>query len=314
MRLRGVLSFGLLVPAPEGSRVGDDVAEQLGVTHYDPAAARSRPKGGLFTGGEVGPAPPVPVVKYDLEAGRRYAAKSFVTGESVIITEKCHGANGRYVYVDGQMYCGSRTEWKKAYPSYDHVTVESLVATGRVDEERARDIVARLAAKPVQRNMWWQAYDNTPAIKVFCTTNPGVVLYGEVYGAVQDLNYGHPKGAVSFAAFDVMRDGRFLDWAEARALAAAAGVPWVPIVAENVPFDFDRVCALAEGPSLVSDANHVREGVVVGLPVERRDDYAGRVKLKWVGCGYLERVADSGSPDDDPPDEDVDGTQTAVDV
>src|SRR3989338_1193541 len=32
-RLRGVVSMGLLVPAPAGSQIGQDVAELLGVTH-----------------------------------------------------------------------------------------------------------------------------------------------------------------------------------------------------------------------------------------------------------------------------------------
>src|SRR3990167_2192296 len=35
-RFRGIFSQGLLVPAPEGSQIGDDVAEQLGVTKYEP--------------------------------------------------------------------------------------------------------------------------------------------------------------------------------------------------------------------------------------------------------------------------------------
>lgn len=33
-RLRGILSYGLLVPAPDGAQIGEDVAERIGVTHY----------------------------------------------------------------------------------------------------------------------------------------------------------------------------------------------------------------------------------------------------------------------------------------
>lgn len=35
-RLRGIVSQGLLVKPPFGAKEGDDVAEQLGVTHYEP--------------------------------------------------------------------------------------------------------------------------------------------------------------------------------------------------------------------------------------------------------------------------------------
>lgn len=33
-KLRGVVSFGLLMPAPPGAKIGDDVAFYYGVTHY----------------------------------------------------------------------------------------------------------------------------------------------------------------------------------------------------------------------------------------------------------------------------------------
>ena len=46
-RFRGVISYGLLVPAPEGAQIGDDVAERIrvthyGVTHYEPPLQLSK--------------------------------------------------------------------------------------------------------------------------------------------------------------------------------------------------------------------------------------------------------------------------------
>jgi RNA ligase (TIGR02306 family) len=299
-RIRGVLSFGLLVPAPDGAAEGEDVAAALGVRHYDPPVrgAGGQNRGGLFSGGEVAKAPDVYCVKYDVDAGRRYALRAFEPGEPVVVTEKIHGANARYVFHDGRMNCGSRTEWKKEYPNHDHVTVEALVGTGKVTPERAEEIVSKLRNEPKRRNMWWQALDATPALRAFCEANPGVVVYGEVYGAVQDLNYGCAKGEVRFAAFDLMKDGRWLNANEARTLGAK--LPWVPAITlfgifddgirtNGMPFDFDRICELAEGKSLVFGANNVREGVVVSPLVERWDAACGRVKLKWVGCSYLSR-------------------------
>lgn len=303
-RIRKVLSFGLLVPAPAGAQVGDDVAEQLGVKHYDPVVhSPGRPKGGLVTGGEVASPPPVYTVKYDLEAGRRYAQKVFEPGEPVVVTEKIHGQNARFTFVDGVMYCGSRTEWKKEYPSYEHVTVPSLLATGKVTEERAQEIVEKLRNQPKVRNSWWRALDVTPELRRFCEANPGTVVYGEVYGCVQDLSYNHNKGEISFAAFDLMKDGQWVNAQEFRDLMCAADVPAVPLLYEDLPFDFDKLCELAEGKSLVPGANHVREGIVVSPLAERYDPKVGRVKLKFVGCGYLERAKDSAmeAPDDEHP-------------
>lgn len=289
-KLRGVLSFGLLVPAPEGASVGDDVADRLGVEHHEPPAqGEENDNGGrLFPSGEVAAGPDVFCAKYGLDAGRRYAHQVFTPGELVVVTEKVHGNSARYVYHGGKMYCGSRKEWKKEFPNYDHVTVEGLLATGRVDEERAKDIVARLKNSQRVRNVFWRALDATPAVREFCERHPGLVVYGEVYG-VKDLSYGRNNGEVSFAAFDLMQDGKWLDFEVAYGMATAAGVPWVPVLEDGMAYDFDKVCEMAEGKSLVPGAGHVREGCVVKPVDERYDKRLGRVVLKWVGAGYLER-------------------------
>jgi hypothetical protein len=164
-----------------------------------------------------------------------------------------HNCNSRYCFWDGRMWCGSRSEWKRQEPD----------------------------------SLWWRAL--TPEMEAFCMACPGVVLYGEVYGNVQCLKYGLGNG-VTFAAFDVLNlDGTFVDASETRLLLADNFVKQVPLVG-CVPFDFDTICALAEGPSLVPGADHIREGVVVKPMVERFHQAVGRVILKVVGAGYLEKT------------------------
>lgn len=104
-KLRGVPSMGMLLPAPIGSNVGDDVASLLGVTHYNPPEP-------LNSGGDEAQAPKGYRPVYDVESLRRYA-KLFEEGEPIWITEKIHGANARYCFSDGEMHAGSRTTWKK---------------------------------------------------------------------------------------------------------------------------------------------------------------------------------------------------------
>lgn len=285
-RLRGVISFGLLIPAPPGAALGEDLSDALGIKHYEDEPRALQDKHGLFLGGEVAKGPSVYSVKYDLESGRKYGRVLFEQGESCVITEKIHGENSKYLFHDGKMFCSSHYQWKKEYADYSHVTVESLVS--KVGEERAREIIEKLAAAPQKKNMWWVALDETPALRAFCEANPGVVVYGEVFGH-KDLKYGHNKGSISFRAFDLMRDGHWVNWEESQELAAKHGLPWVPVIDEALPFDFDKVCELAEGQSLIEGANHVREGVVVKPRSERFDPRYGRVCLKWVGGGYLER-------------------------
>lgn len=199
-----------------------------------------------------------------------------------------HNSNARYVFFDGKMHCGSRTEWKKEYPSYDHLTVESLVAKG-CDEERAKEIIEHAKSKPVKQNLWWYALERTPSLRDFCEANPGVVVCGEVFGRQGKLKYTNNPDAVFFAAFDLMKDGRWIDPLEAREMAP--NIPWAPLLlnedARIHHYDFDAICAMAEGASLWPGAKCIREGIVVSPLRERYDPEVGRVKLKAVSVDYL---------------------------
>lgn len=171
--LRGVVSMGLLVPAPAGSEIGQDVAEILGVTHYEPPLQNAKSSG-------ESEASPIGIIapKYDVENMLRFA-NLFQEEEPVYVTEKIHGANARYVWHDDRMWCGSKGEWKK----------------------QAND------------NLWWQALQQNPWIETYCRTHPGFVLYGEVFGNVQSLKYGAKPGHYQVRIFDILRDGQWLETA-----------------------------------------------------------------------------------------------------
>jgi RNA ligase (TIGR02306 family) len=105
-RLRGVMSMGLMTPAPEGAKEGDDLMSHFGIVRYEPPMP-------LSTFGEATKPPPGIRYCYDVENAYNFA-HLFTDGEEVIATEKVHGANGRWAYVaDLGMFCGSRTEWKR---------------------------------------------------------------------------------------------------------------------------------------------------------------------------------------------------------
>lgn len=295
MKLRGVKSFGLLVPAPPGVGIGDDVSDLLGTRHYEPEhhkrhGSNGGALGGVSMDGQPADPPPILTTKYDLEPGRKFGKRVFTPGEQVVVHEKIHGANARYVCCDGVMYCGSRTEWKREFPDFTHLSVESLMNDGKT-EEQAKRILDGILSKPRQKNIWWQALDATPELRAFCEANPDVMVFGEVYGAVQSLAYGCKKGEVRFTAFDLLANGRWANYDEYRDKAAKFNLPWAPLVGDGpTPFDFDAVCEMAEGKTLMTGADHIREGVVVRPVKERSQLPVGRVVLKWVGAGYLEKA------------------------
>lgn len=238
-KLRGVVSMGLLVRAPEGAEIGEDVMERLGVKHYEPPLH-------LSTEGEAAPAPSLHAPCYDVESARRYG-HLFADGEPVIVTEKIHGTNGRWLFDGERMHAASRTEWKREGAS-----------------------------------VWWQALDRCPWLGAWLRAHPGLVVYGEVFGQVQDLHYGR---ALDVAVFDILEGARWLDAVEARNVGSA--LHWVPVLAETA-WHWPDIAQHAEGQSTLAD--HVREGCVVKPLVERTHAEIGRVQLKIVGNGYLERA------------------------
>jgi RNA ligase (TIGR02306 family) len=137
---------------------------------------------------------------------------------------------------------------------------------------------------------WWKVIDKYPQIVDLLRDVPGCVLYGEVYGDVQDLRYGMSNGEVDFAAFDLRSEsGPFYHYENFLYAMFAYKIPVVPLLTTApIPYDPDQILEMAEGKTLIEGANHIREGVVVRPLMERLDPTVGRVVLKVVSTAYLE--------------------------
>ena len=244
-RFRGIYSQGLLIPAPENSQIGDDVAQALGVKRYEPFLA-------FTSGGESERPPPNRYIpSYDVDSFNRYG-HLFKDSEAVHVSEKIHGASGRWCYHEERMWAGSRREWKK----HD------------------------------KGNLWWKALASHPEIEEFCKAHPNITVFGEVYGAVQKLKYGISPGQVRIAVFDLLQGALWIPVETARKLGEE--LPWVPVVTYGMPFDEQKLRELAEGKSLINGADNIREGIVVKPLQERTNPEIGRVQLKLVSNRYLE--------------------------
>jgi len=247
-KLRGIISMGLLVKAPPGFEPGQDAGEALGVQHYEPPCP--------VTGGESESPPKGHFPVYDVENWRRYQ-EILQPGELVQITEKIHGANGRWTYQDGRYWCGSHTQWKREDPN----------------------------------NLWWKALEATPALKNLLLACPDRAVYGEVYGQVQDLKY-EMKG-VGIRVFDIWAKDRgcWLNDDEFNAIVASFNLSItgnvVPRIFVGPLPDHQTLIAMSEGQSRI--ANHIQEGIVIKPLVERTDPEIGRVILKVISSKYLER-------------------------
>jgi RNA ligase (TIGR02306 family) len=210
---------------------------------------------------------------YDVESVYKYA-NLFEAGELVYVSEKLDGQNARFVasvgnnesYVERSesgrvqtctnvdMHAGSRKEWKKKEGGSN----------------------------------WWRVQDQNPWIPRWCHDNQEQVLYGENFGWVGDLKYGSKQGQLWFRAFDILNGSEWMDAEPFRAaLHSDVRVPDFGIM----PFDFEKLQKLADGPSLILGANHMREGIVIKPIKERRHYKLGRVMVKMVSNAYLEKKA-----------------------
>jgi RNA ligase (TIGR02306 family) len=275
-KLRGVISMGMLLPAPEGAQIGDDVAEQLGITHYEPPIDDYVPQGSgrRHTGADVGPPPPgIFAPKYDMESIYKYAL-CFEPGELVYVTEKVDGQNARFVMArgEGEWAIGARVGDEENPVPYKHY---KLYAGSRTEWKLQEG-----------GSNWWRVQEQNPWIPQWCADNPDKVMYGESFGWVAPLRYGAAQGQLFFRAFDVIENGNWVD-AEPfmQMFPEDRRVPCLGIM----PFDFEKLQKLADGPSLVPGANNIREGIVI-RPVKERVHYRlGRVLLKMVSLSYLEK-------------------------
>lgn len=102
-KLRGVLSNGLLVPAPNDTPVGENWAEKLGVMHKEDEPVEQSSD---CVGGPSG----LIISKYDVD-GPKHFLKDFTEGEEVWVSQKIHGQNSRFCWHDDKMFIGTRSQW-----------------------------------------------------------------------------------------------------------------------------------------------------------------------------------------------------------
>ena len=272
-KLRGVFSMGLLNPAPEGTVEGQDVAELLGITKYEepeysPGSASkgvSQYHGISQPDGREAPAPKGLAFMpdyYDIEGFRKYASV-FDPGEEVVVTEKIHGQNARFVVTeDGELHVGSRSRWLNPDP---------------------------------KSNSWAHVAEKY-GLKEKLTNYPGFVLFGETYGNNADMTYGvnRKENGDEFVAFDLWdsNKGEFLGFNAFTSICRSLGIPTAPVL-DRFCFDSTRVTPeqllkMAEGQTTMP-GEHVREGFVIKPVNERWNARLGRVIAKLHGEGFLLR-------------------------
>jgi len=261
----------------ENVKDGDDVSDVLGITHYDPDAGKESigdnetfkkqrskyPRSlkgwwyfilyklGIHTNGptngfdnEDGLDMPV----FDVDALKHYK-DAFEPGEMVEVTEKIHGSNARFVFRDGHMYAGSRTQWKAVNANC----------------------------------IWRKVLEAQPWIEEWCRQWPGYGIYGEVTPTQGDkFQYG--KAEPQLFPFAIRHpEGKWMDADGDKVLPN-----WVPVLYIG-PFNWEVIKTFVDGQTAVPGAKGIREGIVIRPINERHVRGLGRLILKVVSNQFLEK-------------------------
>lgn len=301
MRLRGILSQGVIYPCcgitneETGTHyrkwmrmadgeihkvgIGHDVAEQLGITKYEPPIPSSM-------GGEVFSHSYDLIYKFDIENAQKFE-NVFSPEDEVNITEKLHGTFTGMIFI--------------SEPRDDFYQVETpngtLYATAYSKGLGSKGLCFKATPQNLEKNIYMRSlkqfldtrtprqldalYEFTFAIHV----QTPLVIMGETFGTgIQDLGYStKPK----FLAFDSVTDGQVDSYEMFQVTCEETGLEAVPLLYKG-PYGAADLTALRDGKSSL-DGQTLKEGIVIRDDLNSDTGFIGRKMLKMVSPDYLTR-------------------------
>jgi RNA ligase (TIGR02306 family) len=282
IKIRGALSQGMVIlpsvelmvlyPNVRWSKLsdGDDLAEALGITKYEPPAVHVQSAYGRVSGTTHNN----PLFrKYTDIENFKYYPTLFEDGELVYVSEKLHGTSARYAMLPTHVY----GFWKRVRKIFGFLPAYEFCYGSRNVQLQAR------------KKLYYKSdvYDRVAkTYNLAAVLRPGEVLYGEIVGPgiQKGYTYGVTEGEVAFYAYDVSVDEKFLGFKRFVEWCDEHEIPRVPALYIGL-FNKERIGTLLAGPSLLPN-QPVKEGVVIKSLVERRS-HIGRAVLKWVSDAYL---------------------------
>jgi RNA ligase (TIGR02306 family) len=295
VRLRGVLSQGLVYPARPGWIVAQNVTEELGIVKYEPVLP-------MHLRGVLQNVSGQRTIKYDIENFRKFP-NVFQDGEEVVFTEKLHGTWAQF----GVMPESMRLEDGARFI----VASKGLGAQGLAFKMTAPENDGNLYCQVAKSNNWQERIEHTFAQDLL--EDRAVFVLGEIFGnGVQDLAYGLSRR--EFRVFDIYvglpARGRFLNHVELNnavvslnnSIESVDQVCFRVPVLYRGPFSREVMMYWTNGKETISGKEtHTREGIVMRPAMERTvpaDSVlgelpcGGRVQLKSVSEAYLMRKGD----------------------
>lgn len=271
-RLRGVVSFGFLVPAPDEAIVGTDLRKVLEIEKYEP------PERSLGAG-QMSNEDPL-FFRYTNIENLRNEVSAFNDSVNHVVTEKLHGTNSRVGWIRQPVQFSDGVSLDAPRPADG----ELVLACG---SHRRQLVVeeAGLYGFPIRE--YGEQLDRLRDLVVDDTTN-SLIVYGEIYGpGVQDLHYGVANNTKGYRVFDIAVNGEYLSFRKMSVLCYQAGLEIVPVLYTG-QLILQEVFDFAEGNSSLCE-EQIREGIVIRPATQELAHRNGRYIFKVISGGYMAR-------------------------
>ena len=276
---------------------GDDVAEFLNIIKYEPPIPVHMK--GQITGGLFGY-----TKSYDIENAQKYN-KAIPEGTNIICTEKVHGTLCQIGFLNDAPEEMHDKLFQVKDGVHAYVTSKGLAKKGIIQQNNPgnadnlyvkayQDFIAPKAEQIVER------FCNKNGMDILPDRKWRLYVFGEIFGVgVQDLAYG--RSTPDFRVFDVavkimdasgktVKEG-FLGCKELFDWTTDIGLKMVDIIYNGPFISLEHLKQYRDGPTLVGDNQHIREGIVIKPYTEM--EYKGlpdnRLQLKYVSPDYLLR-------------------------
>lgn len=273
-KLRGYISQGLILDLPEGKfKVGDNVAEILGITKYDPPESKVSMRGRQVSRKKLNSM----FDKYtEIENINNYPG-IFEQSDYVVITEKIHGSNFRAANLEIEI---NKTQpflyhLKKIFEKYIlKRKYEFIIGSHNVQLINDKNYYDKNIYKIIA-----DKYDLKNKIP------NGYILYGEIYGkGVQELTYGLED--IGLVIFDVKDQRGYISWNLVQEFCLERNLNTPPVLYEGEWIN-DLYKIYTTGNSLLSSKAQIREGCVIKCIPEKHHPWLGRKILKSINPEYL---------------------------
>lgn len=294
IKIRGQMSQGMIIPLADleaelvalgkefspAFTEGEDFAEMLGVTKYEPPEPEF---GGNPTRGakkasknQINPN----FRKYTDIENIKWYTRVFQEGEMVYISEKLHGTSARYGYVP-RHYEGFMAPVRAA--------VMGFLAKWGIVKSQQFVYGSRNCQLHTGSNQSWYKEDVYSKIlqqeDIQARLQPGECVYGEIVGhnIQKNYSYGCKEGEHKFYVYDVMVDGKWLDFPAFERWCSQRGFTPVPKLYVG-PWSQEVHMKYRDGDSTIG-GQKIREGVVIKSVVDG-ESICGRKVLKSISDAY----------------------------